>query len=213
MVCLTADWTPAKQAWSINNWPGASNLDHIQPLACCRQHKHVFERNPTMTSITPGERKQRDQDADARQWLPLHLSLGFSLSEMVTTALSLTDTKTRRMGVGNVLDLLQAGCEDEHQWQKAIETLGKLLREHPDAYRESGTWYDGAPSLLALAAAQEAAVVAKFKLYPSLHTEDEIDACAYKVFKYVLRALAQQPDTAMCGLQWVERVANLQPAS
>lgn len=165
-----------------------------------------------MTSINPGEHKERESDAHVRQWSSLRLSVGFYLTEMVATALSICDTKTRSMVVQNVLDLFQAGCEDEHQWQNAIETLGELLREHPDAYRESGTWYDGAPSILALAAAQEAAVVAKFKLYPSLHTEDEIDACAYKVFKYVLRALAQKPDTAMSGLKWVERVANLQPA-
>ena len=165
-----------------------------------------------MTSKKPDEDKPREQDATARQWTPLCLSVGFSLSEMVGPALSMTDSKVRHMAVRNVLNLLQAGCEDEHQWRDAIDTLCQLLREHPDALKESGTWYDGAPSILALAAAKEAATVAMYKLHPSLHDDAEIDGTVYKVLKYVLRALAQQPTTAMSGLKWVERVINLQPA-
>lgn len=164
-----------------------------------------------MTPQEPAEREQHKQDARDRQWSPLRLSLAFNLSEIVTTALSVTDTKVRQMAVRNVLNLLQAGCDDEHQWQDAIDTLVELLRAHPDALKESGTWYDGAPSILALAAAQEAATVAMFKLHPSLYSEGEIAAHTYKVLKYVLRALAQQPDTATSGLKWVERVINLQP--
>jgi len=163
-----------------------------------------------MATREPEEGKQREPDANTRQWSPLLLTTGFYLSELVSTALLVCDTKVRHMAVRNVLNLLQAGCEDEHQWQDAIETLSELLREHPDAHKESGTWYDGAPSILALAAAKEAATVAKFKLYPSLFSEGEINGRTFKVFKYVLRAMAQQPNTAMSGLKWVERVIDLQ---
>jgi hypothetical protein len=159
-----------------------------------------------MTSEENEKSREREPDPLKRQWSPLRLSTGFYLHEMVSSALLVTDTRVRHMTVRNVLNLLQAGCEDEHQWRDAIETLGELIREHPDVHKQSGTWYDGAPSILALAAAQEAAIVARLRLYPSLHSEDEIAGHTYKVFKYVLRALLQDPKHAMSALKIIDRV-------
>jgi hypothetical protein len=164
-----------------------------------------------MTATNSADHTPPQQAVQDRQWSPLRLSIGFNLSELVSSALSMTDTRVRHMAVRNVLNLIQAGCNDEQQWRDAIETLGELIAVHPDAHKESGTWYDGAPSILALAAANEAATVAMFKLNPSLHSQDEIDGRTYKAFKYLLRGLAQQPDKAMSGLKWLERLLGLQP--
>jgi hypothetical protein len=162
-----------------------------------------------MTTQNSEECAQREQEVRARQWQSLRLSVGFNLTELVSSALSVTDTRVRHLAVRNVLNLLEAGCDDEHQWRDAIEILSELLRDHPDAHKESGTWHDGASSILALAAAKEAATLALYKLYPSVYRQDEIDGLTYRVFKYVLRALAQRPDKAMSGLAWIERLIHL----
>lgn len=146
-----------------------------------------------------------------RQWGALRLTTGFYLVDMVRSVLQFADTDERKQAIEKVITLLDSGCTEEQQWYLAAEALGDLLSAHPDRYKESGTWYDGEPSILALATAYEAAMASKFRLYPSLHSEGQIDGRIYKVFKYVLRAMMQKPETAVTALQWVERHVDLMP--
>lgn len=158
------------------------------------------------------ERQERVQDPRQREWTPLLLSIGFSLSDLVGFALQIDNTRVAKMVIRNVQTLLASGCEDEHQWRDAMETLDELIRAHPDRHQESGTWIAGAPTILALGAAREAARAALYRLYPSLHTDGEIEGTAFKAFKYLLRAWAQDPKTSPNGLEWVERALNLRYA-
>jgi hypothetical protein len=155
------------------------------------------------------ERQEREPDPQLRQWTPLLLSTGFSLSDLVDFALQIDNTRVAKMAIRNVSTLLAAGCEEERQWRDAIDTLGELLRGHPDITNYSGSTYDGAPTVLALASAQQVAQSALYRLYPSLHNNGEIEGSAFKAFKYLLRAWAQDPKAGATGIEWVERALNL----
>jgi hypothetical protein len=154
---------------------------------------------------------QPTQESRERDWTAMHLGIGFFMSDMVRNVLPMADTKVRQMAVRNVLNLIIAGCTSEHDWRDAIDTLGELLRAHPDAHLESGTWYNGSPSILCLAAAQQAAVVSMQRLYPTLHSEDEIRGHSFKLFKYVLRAHAKSHANPE-DLNWLELALSLPPA-
>ena len=152
---------------------------------------------------------QAEKEAQARNWGALKLTTGFYMTDMVRSVLQCADTDERGQAISRVVELLEAGCSDEQQWRHSINELCGLLRAHPDAHKESGTWYDGEPSILALAVAMEAASHALYKLYPRGYTRGEAYGSAYKVLKYLIRALMQKPETAATGLQWVERQLNL----
>ncbi len=148
---------------------------------------------------------QKEKEAQARNWGAVRLTTGFYMTDMVRSVLQFADTEERGLAISRVVEMLETGCSDEHQWRHAIDELCVLLRAHPDAHKESGTWYSGDPTILALAVAKEASCHALYKLYPSLYCRGEAESAAYKVFKYLLRALMQDPKTAADGLQWVER--------
>lgn len=148
---------------------------------------------------------QTEKEAQARNWGAMRLTTGFYMTDMLRSVLQFADTDERCIAMSRVVDLLEAGCTDETQWRFAINELAGLLQSHPDAHKESGTWYDGESSIVALAAAMEAARHALCKLYPRVYYRGEAEGAAYKVFKYVLRALMQTPETAAEGLKWVER--------
>ena len=152
---------------------------------------------------------QAEKEAQARNWGALKLTTGFYMTDMVRSVLQCADTDERGQAISRVVELLEAGCSDEQQWRHSINELCGLLRAHPDAHKESGTWYYGEPSILALAVAMEAASHALYKLYPRVYTRGEAYGSAYKVLKYLIRALMQKPETAATGLQWVERQLNL----
>lgn len=153
---------------------------------------------------------QLEKEAQARNWGTVRLSTGFYLTDMVRSALQFCDCDERCIAISRVVELLEAGSTDETKWRFAINELAGLLQAHPDAHKESGTWYDGATSILALAVAKEAACHALYKLYPRTYYRGEAEGAAYKVFKYLLRALMQKPETAAEGLKWVERNVNIQ---
>lgn len=150
-----------------------------------------------------------EKQAQARNWGTVLLSTGFYMTDMVRSVLQFADTQERGLAIQRVVELLEAGCSDEHQWRHSIDQLCGLLRAHPESYKESGTWYDGDPSILALAVAKEAASHALCKLYPTLYYRGEAEGAAYKVLKYLIRALMQDPKTAADGLKWVERNINI----
>ena len=130
------------------------------------------------------------------QFATTFLSTGFYLGDVVQTVLQFADTDERRAAVVYVQGLLQDRCSDEHVWRDAIEVLGRLLDAHPDAFKESGTWYDGDSSILALALTREAAYFAMRKPFPSIHSQDDIAGGAFKVLKYFFRAMAQKPENS-----------------
>jgi hypothetical protein len=142
----------------------------------------------------------------------MKLTTGFFLADVVRSVVQFADTEERKGAIQRVADMLTSGCKDEHQWRAAIDELSGLCLAHPDRWRESGFWYDGDPCILAMALAMEAASVGLYKLYPTLYSQSQVDGCVYKVFKYLLRAMSQKPETAVTCLQWVERVLNLLPA-
>lgn len=154
--------------------------------------------------MTPAEK-----EAQARNWGAMRLTTGFYMTDMLRSVLQFADTDERCIAMSRVVDLLEAGSTDETKWRFAINELAGLLQAHPDAHKESGTWYDGEPSILALAVAKEAACHALYKRFPSLYNRGEAEGAAYKVFKYVLRALMQKPETAAEGLKWVERNVDM----
>lgn len=158
------------------------------------------------------ERQEREPDPRQREWTPLLLSIGFSLSDLVAFALEIDNSRIAHLAIRNVQNLLASGCEDEHQWRDASETLGELIKGHPDITNYSGSWYDGKPTVLALTAAREVAEAAKMRLYPSLHENGEIEGTAFKAFKYLLRAWSQDPKSGSQGIKWVERTLNLRYA-
>lgn len=151
-----------------------------------------------------------EKQAQARNWGTVLLSTGFYMTDMVRSVLQFADTEERGLAISRVVELLEAGCPDEHQWRHSIDELCGLLQAHPDRHKESGTWYDGAPSILALAVAKEAASHALYKLYPTVYCRGEAEFAAYKVLKYLIRAFMQDPKTAADGLKWVERNINIQ---
>jgi hypothetical protein len=143
------------------------------------------------------------------QWATFSLSSGFFLGDVVRTAVNFAETEEQRVAIEKVCELMASGCRDEREWNAVIAELGQLCKEHPDSYKESGTWHDGAPSILGLALAYEAARFVVCKLYPGLHFEHEAEFHAYRVFVYLLRAMAEKPESAANCLKWVERVTNL----
>lgn len=153
--------------------------------------------------------KERDPDPRSRQWTPLLFSTGFRLSDLVEFAHQIDNTRVARLAIRNVSTLLEAGCEDEHQWRDAAETLGELITGHPDITNYSGSWYSGKPTVLALCAAREVAEAAMMRLYPSLHEDAVINGTVFKAFKYLLRAWAQDPKAGPKGMEWLERSLNL----
>ena len=153
--------------------------------------------------------QQAEKEAQARNWGALALTTGFYMTDMIRSVIKFADTEERSVAMQRVIELMEVGCADEHQWRYAINELHTLLVAHPDAHKESGTWYDGDSTILALAAAKEAACHALYKLHPRLYYRGEKDGAAYKVLKYVLRALMQHPETAGDCLKWVERSINL----
>lgn len=155
------------------------------------------------------QRQEREPDPQARQWSPLLLSTGFSLSDLVEFAHRIDNSRVAKMAIRNVSTLLAAGCEDEHQWRDAMDTLDEILHGNPDITGYSGSWYDGKPTILAVAAAREVALSAKYRLYPSLHKDGEIEGTAFKAFKYLLRAWAQDPKEGPKGIEWLYQVINL----
>lgn len=148
-----------------------------------------------------------------RQWGALRLTTGFHLADIVGSVLLIGNTRESQEAVRRVYNLLQEACTDEHQWREAIDALNRLCNEHPDAHQQSGTWHDGDATLMSMALAMEAARAALYKLYPTLYDESRVDGCVFKMFKYLLRAMAQNPnpDSAVYCLQWIERTINLQP--
>lgn len=155
------------------------------------------------------QRQEREPDPHRRQWSPLLLSIGFSLSDLLYFALQIDNSRIAHMAIRNVQTLLASGCEDEHQWRDAIDAIDELVTAHPDQHKESGTWLSGAPTILALGAAREVALTAKYKLYPSIYNNGEIYGSAFKAFKYLLRAWAQDPKTSPQGLEWLEHALGL----
>ncbi len=150
-----------------------------------------------------------EKQAHTRNWGTVQLSTGFYMTDMVRSVVQFADTEERVQAIQRVIELLESGFADAQKWRQIIFDLCDLLQVHPDAHKRSGTWYDGAPSILALAVAKEAACHALYKRYPSLYQGGEAEGAAYKVFKYLLRALMQNPETAADGLKWVERSVNL----
>ncbi|MBA3857256.1 MAG: hypothetical protein C0507_10150 [Cyanobacteria bacterium PR.3.49] len=150
-----------------------------------------------------------EKQAQARNWGAVRLTSGFYMTDMVRSVLPVVDTEVRALAIQRVIDLLESGCADEHQWRHSIDELCGLLREHPDAHKESGTWYDGDPTILALATAKEAASHALYKLYPTLYCRGEAEGASYKVLKYMIRAMMQNPQTAASCLKWVERNVSI----
>lgn len=148
------------------------------------------------------------QERKLNTWSPLLLSTGFHLEDLVRTALTMCDTPVQRLAVQNVLRLLEAGCTDEHEFRDAIAALSELCRTHPERNQSSGGWYSGPASLLAMGVAQEAATSARCSLYPSIHTNGEIEGSAFKAFKYLLDAMAQSQNQAMPGLKWLSGALN-----
>ena len=153
-----------------------------------------------------------EREAQERNWGAVRLTTGFYMTDMVRSSLQFCDSDERTIAVSRVIELLEAGSTDETKWRFAINELAGLLQAHPDAYQESGTWYNGAPSILALAVAKEAACHALCKLFPTVYYRGEAEGTAYKVLKYLIRALMQRPETAAEGLKWVERNINMMPA-
>jgi hypothetical protein len=147
----------------------------------------------------------KDDDAPARNWAAVRISTGFFMVSAMELAIGMCDTRVGTMAVRNVRNLLQAGCKSEHDWQDAIDTLAELCRGHESAHRSSGGWHDGPPALLAMAAAMEAGIGAKWKLFPTLHGADDIEGRDYKVVKYLMRAAAQEPTKATQFLQWLDQ--------
>lgn len=152
---------------------------------------------------------QLEKEAQARNWGPLLLTTGFYMTDMIRSVLQFADTDERCIAMSRVVDLLESGCADEAKWRFAINELQGLLTAHPDAHKESGTWYDGDSTILALAVAKESACYALFKLFPRVYVRGEEHGAAYKVFKYTIRALMQKPETAVEALKWVERSIDL----
>lgn len=174
-----------------------------------------FFRGKTDVAFESGSsspRTQDEKDALSRPWGAVRLTTGFYMSELVRSVLQFADTEERRTAIQTVCDLLDDGCADEQKWRSAIQKLGGLCQAHPDAYKESGTWYDGDSCILALATAKETARAAMYKLYPTLHSDGEIEGVVYKAFKYLLRAMAQKAETAATCLKWVERELDLMPS-
>lgn len=155
------------------------------------------------------EGQEREPDLRKRLWSPLLLSVGFSLSELIDFALQIDNTKVGKAAIRHVSTLLTDGCEDEHQWRDAIYTLGEILHGHPDISNYSGTWYEGKPTVMAIASAQAVAITAVYKLYPSLYENGEIEGSTFKALKYLLRAWAQVPNACRNEIKWLERVLNL----
>jgi hypothetical protein len=150
-----------------------------------------------------------ENQAQACNWGAARLATGFYMTDMVRSVLRLVDTEERALAIQAVIDLLESGCADEQEWRHVINELYRLLRAHPDAHKESGTWYDGDPTILALATAKEAASHALYKLYPTLYCRGEAEGAAYKVLKYVIRAMMQNPETAVSCLKLVERSVDI----
>lgn len=158
-----------------------------------------------MTQIS----EQSEIEKQRLQWATFSLSSGFYLGDVVRTAVNFAETMPQRDAIAKVGELMDSGCRDERQWKAVIEELGRLCQVHPDACKESGTWHDGAASILGLALAYEAARFMVCKLYPTLYPEHEADSHAHRVFVYLLRAMAEKPESAANCLKWVERVTNL----
>jgi hypothetical protein len=148
-----------------------------------------------------------------RQWGAMRLTTGFYLADIVGSVLLVGNTRESQAAVRRVYNLLQEACTDEHQWREAIDTLSRLCSEHPDAHRQSGSWSDGDATLMSMALAMEAARAALYNLYPTLYEEGRVEGCVFKMFKYLLRTMAQNPnpDSAVYCLQWIERTMSLQP--
>lgn len=157
---------------------------------------------------------QPTQKVPERQWGAMRLTTGFYLADIVGSVLLVGNTRESQAAVRRVYNLLQEACTDEHQWREAIDTLSRLCSEHPDAHRQSGSWSDGDATLMSMALAMEAARAALYKLYPTLYEEGRVEGCVFKMFKYLLRTMAQNPnpDSAVYCLQWIERTMSLQPA-
>jgi hypothetical protein len=152
---------------------------------------------------------QLEKEAQARNWGALPLTTGFYMTDMIRSVLQFADTDERCIAMSRVVDLLESGSTDETKWRFAINELQGLLTAHPDAHKESGTWYDGDSTILALAVAKEAACHALYMLFPRSYYRGEERGAAYKVLKYTIRALMQKPETAVDALKWVERSINL----
>lgn len=152
---------------------------------------------------------QAEKEAQARNWGALGLTTGFYMTDMVRSVLQFADTDERGQAISRVVEMLESGCSDEQQWRHSINELCGLLRAHPDAHKESGTWYDGDSTILALAVAMEAASQALYKLFPRVYVRGEAYGAGFKVLKYYMRAMMQKPETAAVALKWVERNINL----
>lgn len=107
---------------------------------------------------------QLEKEAQARNWGALPLTTGFYMTDMIRSVLQFADTDERCIAMSRVVDLLESGSTDETKWRFAINELQGLLTAHPDAHKESGTWYDGDSTILALAVAKEAACHALYML-------------------------------------------------
>lgn len=152
---------------------------------------------------------QAEKEAQARNWGALSLTTGFYMTDMLRAVLQFADNDERGHAISRVVELLESGCASEQEWRHSINELCGLLRAHPDAHKESGTWYDGDSTILALAAAMEAASHALYKLFPRVYVRGEAYGADFKVLKYYMRAMMQHPETAGAALKWMERNINL----
>lgn len=144
----------------------------------------------------------------------MRLSTGFYFQDLIRSVLVFADTPESVVCIERVINLFETDCRNAGQWQDASEMLGKLCYAHPDAYKESGTWLDGAPSLMAMGAAMEAASCVSHELCWGEDNKDGIArGKAFKAFKYVLRAFRDAgPDKAQSCLTWLERSLEIPPA-
>lgn len=150
------------------------------------------------------------REASSRQWATLRLTGGFNLIDVVHSAISLADSRPAEEAIRNIHEMMNAGCDDEAKWDSMIGRVAELCRTHPDALQESGTWYNGGPGMLALALTLETSRVVSFNLRRGDEAE-EVSYRVYRVFRYLLRAMAQVPAFSSSCLTWVDNVTNYCP--